>query len=74
MKYPSIIFLILSGCAHVSEYNQGCRDGVTRAAEMKGETVGSGGVTDIGRNKDVTEYFCNMLDARRREQEKEGHR
>ena len=69
MKYLFVLALLMSGCAHVSEYNQGCRDGVTEAARLRGDSSMSGGSHDIGVNEGVTEYFCNMLDARRKNQE-----
>lgn len=71
MKYIALFFLMLSGCASISEYNMGCRDGVTQAALAKGEnSKNANGVHAIGLNDDVTAYFCDMLDAQRRAKEK----
>jgi len=54
MKYLFVLLIILfSGCASVSEYNQGCRDGI-------------GGVRVDGRSVVPSEKskndFCNALD------------
>ena len=40
----------MAGCAHISEYNQGCRDGVT--------IIGLENAT-----KEKIDNYCNILDA-----------
>jgi len=46
-----LVFLILSGCASISEYDQGCRDGIR-------------GVWGSSENKeDFYAKYCDKLDA-----------
>lgn len=69
-----LILLLSSGCASISEYNQGCRDGITESTAAKDEgmvhTMQFDGVSAIGRNKEVTNYYCDMLYAKRREEQR----
>lgn len=48
--YVAILAGFLAGCAHISEYNQGCRDGVT--------IIGLENAT-----KEKIDNYCNILDA-----------
>lgn len=51
MKYL-ILLLFLSGCAHISDYNKGCRDGIVYfLAEKK-----------IGIDTNLVNKGCNNLD------------
>jgi hypothetical protein len=47
MKYLLIPLILLSGCATVSEYNQGCRDALTAA---------------YGQPESITNPYCDYLD------------
>lgn len=60
MRYLIVLFLLLSGCATVSEYGKGCRDGVTHVVSL---TQNEGG---IFHNKEMVDNFCNMLETRRK--------
>ena len=53
MKYLAILLLVMSGCASLSEYNKGCRDGI------KLYSVGNGTFT---KDQSSNEEFCNALD------------
>lgn len=64
MKYFSILFLCLSGCAHVSEYYRGCVDGVGGMKYML--------KTEIMGEPDMVDYYCKVVE-RNREQ-KESHK
>lgn len=66
MKYIIALIVLLScaSCAHVSPYNQGCRDGINNYVKLKEDDTKRGGINDVGRNPEVTNYFCDMLDAR----------
>lgn len=59
MKYLIVLVIafMISGCASVSEYNQGCRDGV--------EGIGLEKATKDGING-----YCNELDALHRQKER----
>jgi hypothetical protein len=52
--FGTIILSILSGCATVSEYNQGCRDGIDEASKNP-----SGFLDVDARQRDE---LCNKLD------------
>jgi hypothetical protein len=56
MKYLIIGLVILSGCATVSEYNQGCRDGLN-GLPVKPELAEVYDKAVIG--------YCNQLDSNR---------
>lgn len=73
MKYISILFLCVTGCAHVSEYNQGCRDGVTEVVQLRNDRAGDG-VYAVGYNKEVTAYFCDSLDAAHQKNDKKDRK
>lgn len=53
MKYIIVLCLLLTGCATVSEYDQGCRDGI--------ESVRINGNGPVG-SKEGRERFCDDLD------------
>ena len=57
MKYLFVLMVfIFSGCASISEYNQGCRDGVK-------------GVLADDSSRDINKY-CDGLDVAHREKER----
>lgn len=54
----------LTGCASVSEYNQGCRDGVNEAIADLGKVTAAFGVEVKAKNVDEN---CSDLDRRHKE-------
>lgn len=60
-KLFCLIVLALSGCASVSEYNQGCRDGVGGMRNMFSNVVFA--------EPQMVEYYCNSVE-HTREQKK----
>ena len=46
MKYFMVLFLLFSGCASVSQYGQGCRDGVNTLLTSANYWGGRGFVDD----------------------------
>jgi len=61
MKAILLIALMLTGCASVSDYNQGCRDGV--------EGVGFRGY----EAKEINKY-CDGLEAKRKLEKEHGNK
>ena len=71
MKYFLLVTLLfLNGCATaVSEYNQGCRDGIDTAVKASNIIFVENHIVNIdGRNK-----ICNYLEAKHKEQNKETY-
>lgn len=58
MKTILLISSLLTGCASVSEYNQGCRDGLEK-------------VYPVNYQKESRNAFCSELDRMHKEQQKE---
>lgn len=74
--YVAILAGFLAGCASIpSEYNQGCRDGITESTRAKDDglvhIMQADGVHAIGRVEEVTNYYCDMLDAKRQEEQRQ---
>lgn len=59
MKYLIFLFLMLSACSTLSEYNRGCRDGVT-------------GLGSFLFSQDKVNNYCDMLDRNHRAKEHGG--
>lgn len=58
MKYLILFIIpIISGCATISEYNQGCRDGLY----------------SLSQEQNTVETICNELDFRRNKKNLEMH-
>jgi hypothetical protein len=52
---------LIVGCAHISEYNQGCRDGLVENT-----------LHDYGRvNKDWVDNYCDSLDGIHKAEQKD---
>lgn len=62
MKYFILFTLIFSGCASISEYNQGCRDGISSV------NINHQGM--LGPSKGIDD-FCDGLDSMHKNSEKE---
>lgn len=75
MKKLMLLFVLLSGCATISPYNQGCRDAVdmvTNAINTAGAAKETLHVHEEGRD-----LICNKMDSEyqtRRAQERPGTR
>lgn len=59
-----IVSIVVSGCAHVSEYSQGCRDGVKTLEPQLGAV---GAALEDG---DVVDRYCDAIEARHNKKEK----
>ncbi len=57
MKYLIVLCLLLSGCATVSEYNQGCRDGIG----LLPENWNGGPMSE----PDMVNHYCNSIERKR---------
>ena len=57
VSYFIIGLFLLTGCASISEYNRGCRDGVT-------------GIGLENASKDKINSYCNGLDSVHKDKEK----
>lgn len=63
--FIAILLAIFSGCATVSEYNQGCRDGVT----VKNVLL----YDDTKQSEKEISDFCDKLDSQHRAQMRREH-
>ena len=62
MKYLIVLVIFcFSGCAHVSEYGQGCRDGV------KGLEPQLTGLGLILSEPDMISHYCDQVESRRKD-------
>ena len=62
MKYLIIfVALLFSSCAHVTEYGQGCRDGV------KGLEPQLTGLGLILSEPDMVDHYCDQVESRRKD-------
>ncbi len=69
--YIAIMAGTLAACAHVSEYNQGCRDGVMTAFRLSDTPDNPRfGLIGLGKDQKVTDDFCTMLDSQHTRKER----
>lgn len=59
MKYVIAFCLLIMGCSTISEYNQGCRDGIK-------------GWTEYTTHPDLFDRYCNHLDIQHNKEKHQG--
>lgn len=62
MKYLLVLLMALTGCASISEYNQGCREGLRGLPETNPSLIA---------DEESIVYYCTELDANYRREQRE---